>query len=221
VQDKDFPGLAFEPLGYQAAYCGEKSYNGVAIVSRLPVERVSCGFGDGDEREQSRILSASIGGVHLVNTYVPQGYAPDTDRFRYKLDWFQRLREFFARTFAPQDLIAWVGDFNVAPEPIDVYNPKRLLGSVGFHPDEHAALSYVKSWGFIDVVRKHQPQAGAYTFWDYRLPQSVQAGLGWRIDHIWATRSLAEKSVKAWIDTNPRCLNKPSDHTFVIAEFVL
>ena len=107
----------------------------------------------------------------------------------------------------------------MAPEPIDVHDPEGLSGSIGFHPDEHATLSAIKSWGFIDVFRRHQPDGGAYTFWDYRVPNAVKRGLGWRIDHIWATPTLAEKSTGAWIDVAPRLMQRPSDHTFVVAEF--
>jgi Exodeoxyribonuclease III (EC 3.1.11.2) len=112
-----------------------------------------------------------------------------------------------------------VGDFNVAPEPRDVYDPKGLLGSIGFHPDEHSALAQVKAWGFVDVFRKHESQGGFYTFWDYRVPQAVKRGLGWRIDHMWATSCLAKKLLCASIDLAPRLAQKPSDHTIIWAEF--
>jgi exodeoxyribonuclease-3 len=112
-----------------------------------------------------------------------------------------------------------VGDFNVAPEPEDVYDPAHLEGQVGFHPDERSALQRFRQWGFIDVFRLHQPGPGHYTFWDYRLKNAVARNLGWRVDHIWATRPLAEKSTRAWIDIDPRLKEKPSDHTFVVAEF--
>ena len=114
----------------------------------------------------------------------------------------------------------WIGDFNVAPEPIDVHDPKRLLGHVGYHPDEHKALKRVKEWGFVDVFRKHKTDPGEYTFWDYRVRNAVERGLGWRVDHIWATKPLAEKSQDAWIDLEPRLWDKPSDHTFIVAEFM-
>ena len=107
----------------------------------------------------------------------------------------------------------------MAPESIDVFDPKRLSGSVGFHPDEHRSLAAVKEWGFVDVFRKHEPRGNMYTFWDYRIPNAAKRGLGWRIDHIWATPSLAELSNRAWIDFGPRIAQKPSDHTFVVVEF--
>jgi exodeoxyribonuclease-3 len=116
--------------------------------------------------------------------------------------------------------LVWVGDLNVAPEPADVYDPEKLRGSVGFHPEEHQALAQVMQWGFEDIYRRHNPHEKAYTFWDYRIPNAFKRGLGWRIDHVCATRCMAERSRRAWIDTDPRGRERPSDHTFVVAEFV-
>jgi len=107
----------------------------------------------------------------------------------------------------------------VAPEPIDVHDPKRLLGHVCFHPEVHKALRDVMAWGFVDVFRKHCPDPQQYTFWDYRVRDAVERGLGWRVDHVMATQPLAERSIRAYIDIAPRLRPKPSDHTFVVAEF--
>jgi exodeoxyribonuclease-3 len=219
VQDGDFPRQPIEDLGYQATFRGQKAYNGVAILSKRPPETVSFGFGDGDVAEEPRLVTAIFHDMPIVNTYVPQGYAPESEKFKYKLGWFRRLKDYFSEHFTPSAPLLWAGDFNVAPEPLDVYDPEKLLGSVGFHPKEQAALAAVKAWGFVDVFRKHEKGSKMYTFWDYRLPQAVKRGLGWRIDHLWTTPSLAEKSIGAWIDMEPRLAHKPSDHTFVIAEF--
>jgi len=221
VQDQDFPREPFQAIGYHCVFRGEKSYNGVAMLSRAALAKVSFGFGDGDAKEETRLVAGAIANIHIVNTYVPQGYAPNTDRFRYKLDWFQRLRDFFSAGFTHRDHVLWLGDFNIAPESIDVYDPETLFGSVGFHPDEQSALSHVMSWGFTDVFRKHNAERGQYTFWDYRVPKAVDRGKGWRIDHMWATAPLADKSLLAWIDLRPRLLPKPSDHTFLVGEFDL
>ncbi|RPH49006.1 MAG: exodeoxyribonuclease III, partial [Desulfobacteraceae bacterium] len=123
--------------------------------------------------------------------------------------------------FTPDMQVIWAGDFNVAPKPIDVYDPAKLSGSVGYHPKEHEALSNVMKWGFTDVYRIHKPDEKEFTFWDYRIPNAVKRGLGWRLDHVCATKSLAEKSIKAWIDQGPRLAERPSDHTFIVAEFKL
>ena len=178
VQDTDFPREPFEAIGYQCFFKGQKSYNGVAILSTTTLTDVSYGFGDGDAAEEPRLIVGRLDDMYIVNTYVPQGFAPNTDKFRYKLDWLQRLLDFFSHRFRPTESVAWLGDFNVAPEPVDVYDPEKLAGSVGFHPDEQSALEHVKSWGFIDVFRKHNMHEKQYTFWDYRMPKAVERGRG-------------------------------------------
>ena len=217
AQDREFPESAFRELGYNCVFCGEKSYNGVAILSTLPPRNIRVGFDDGSEK--TRIIRAEIKKIPVVNTYVPQGLHPLSENFRYKLEWFERLYEYFDRNFSPDKPLLWVGDFNVAPEEKDVHDPKRLLGQVGFHPQEHRALARLKGWGFVDVFRLHEPSAGEYTFWDYRVKNAVKRGMGWRVDHIWATAPIAKKSTRAWIDVEMRLKEKPSDHTPVIAEF--
>ncbi|MBN1534131.1 MAG: exodeoxyribonuclease III [Spirochaetes bacterium] len=219
VTDDDFPADDFAAVGYRSVFRGEKSYNGVAVLSSGAVDDIRYGFDGAGEDEGSRLISVTAGGITVVNTYVPQGTSPESDRFQYKLSWFARLRGYFESRFTGDSLLVWVGDFNVAPEPIDVHNPKRLLGHVGYHPEEHRALAAVKEWGFIDVFRKHRPEGGHYTFWDYRVKDSVARGLGWRVDHIWATVPMAERSADAWIDTGPRQWERPSDHTPIVALF--
>jgi exodeoxyribonuclease-3 len=222
AQDADFPVDAFRSLGYHVAFRGQKAHAGVAIVSSEEPQDVVFGLDDDGEPDEARLARATIGGVTLVNTYVPQGRTTDSPQFEYKLDWLRRLRAFFDRHFAPQDRILWVGDFNVAPEPIDVYDPKRLVKHVDFHPDAREALEEMRDWGFVDVFRlHHREEPGHYTFWDYRVPNAVERGMGWRVDHIWATRPLADKSTKAWIDVEARKAERPSDHTLLTAEFAL
>lgn len=218
VQDADFPTEAFDEIGYKYAFKGQKSYNGVAIFSKSQPENVQSGF-DEEPKDESRLIKAEINGITIVNTYVPQGYLPDSQKFTYKLDWFDRLLGFFDSHFDPSDQIVWVGDLNIAPEPIDVYDPVTLLGHVCFHPDVHKALKKVMDWGFADVFRKFYKEAGQYTFWDYRVRNTFKNNLGWRLDHIMATKSLTEKSIACYIDKKPRTADKPSDHTPIIAEF--
>jgi exodeoxyribonuclease III len=219
VQDSDFPSGPFEEKGYHCVFRGEKSYNGVAVLTRSEPQEIRFGFDDGGETEGTRLISLKTEGLHIVNSYVPQGQAPDSDKFRYKLNWLKRLHEYFDSRFSAAMPVIWTGDFNVAPEPTDVYDPEALTGSIGYHPAEHQALSALKGWGFIDVFRKYQPQGKAFTFWDYRIPNAVKRGLGWRIDHIWATPCAADRAVSSWIDTDARLMQRPSDHTFIVAEF--
>lgn len=218
VPDGMFPWKEVEAAGYKAAFRGEKGYNGVAIISRNTPEAVKVGF-DEEESDGQRLIKASVDGVPIVNTYVPQGYHPMSEQFRQKLDWLKRLLDYFRDNFKHDKPLLWVGDFNVAPEPIDVYDPEFLAGHVGFHPDEQAALEKIREWGFIDVFRKHQPGREQYTFYDYQVRNAVKKKMGWRIDHIWATKPLADKSINAWIDMEPRLREKPSDHTVLVAEF--
>lgn len=219
MQDPDFPLAPIEDAGYGCVFKGQKSYNGVAILSKTAPTAVRIGF-DGDEAQEGpRLIAATIEGIDVVNTYVPQGQSPDSDKFTYKIDWLDRLHDYFKRYYTPESRLVWVGDFNVAPEPMDVYDPEKLAGSVGYHPKEHAVLAEIKSWGFVDIYRQHHPDKEVFTFWDYRIRNAVKNGLGWRIDHIWATKAMADKSKTAWIDMDPRLMTKPSDHTFIVAEF--
>lgn len=219
VVDEAFPADAFRALGYRSVFRGQKSYNGVAILSTKEPSDVRFGLEDEGPQDETRLAAASFGKIHVVNTYVPQGRDVDDPMFAYKLAWLARLRRYVERRFTPRALVVWAGDFNIAPEPIDVHDPKRLLGHVCFHPDAHRALAEVKAWGFVDVFRKHVPDPGQYTFFDYRVKDSVARGLGWRVDHVWATEPLAEKSTAAWIDLDPRTGETPSDHTPLVAEF--
>jgi exodeoxyribonuclease-3 len=126
---------------------------------------------------------------------------------------------YFHSNYNAEVPLVWAGDLNVAPQPIDVYDPVKLAGSVCFHPDEQKALSEVTEFGFHDLYRLHKPDEKEFTFWDYRIPNAVKRGLGWRIDHILGTKTMAEKCTDAWIDKNPRLLQRPSDHTFIVAKF--
>ena len=222
VQDEDFPAEPFREAGYRVVFRGQKAHAGVAIVSRQEPQEVTFGLDDDGEPDEARLIRAVIGGIPIVNTYVPQGRSPDSEHFQYKLEWLARLRAFFERHYSPGQPLLWVGDFNVAPEPIDVYAPKRLEKHVGFHPEARAALERVREWGFVDVFRLHHPdEPGQYTFWDYRVRSALERGMGWRVDHIWATEPLARKSTGAWIDVEARRAERPSDHTFLVAEFAL
>jgi exodeoxyribonuclease-3 len=218
VQDKDFPADPFKELGYDVAFKGQKSYNGVALISKHPLEQIRPHLYT-EPDEQARFVSANISGIPVINVYVPQGFSPGTDKFEYKLRWLKDLLAHLKAQYDPAQPLFMAGDFNVALEDKDVYDPESLRGEVGFHPDEQALMQQILNWGFVDVFRKHIPEAGHYTFWDYRIPNALKRKMGWRIDYILATPPLAEKSKKIWIDTASRARQKPSDHTFLVAEF--
>lgn len=221
VQDKDFPLTALNDAGYYSTYLGEKGKNGVAILSKQKPDHISFGLDEWGVPGEARLIYAAFDNYTVVNTYVPQGREVDTDYFQYKLDWMTHMRDYFSRHFTPEDRVLWLGDFNVAPDALDVHDPKRLAGRVGFHPAEQAALRTVRDWGFTDIFRKHCPQGNLYSFWDYRIKNALERGLGWRIDHIYATKSLADYSRSAAIDTELRKKSRPSDHAPITATFEL
>jgi len=222
VQDHEFPAEAFREIGYHTVCRGQKAHAGVALASLVAPTDVACGLDDGGPPDEPRLIRATVAGIPIVNTYVPQGQSVDSPVFAYKLEWFRRLRNYFARHFSPDAPLLWCGDFNVAPEEMDVHNPTRLVTHVDFHPQARAALAAVKGWGFVDVFRRHHPEEpGQYTFWDYRVAGALDRNVGWRVDHIWATWPLAERSTRCWIDRDARRAEKPSDHTFLVAEFSL
>ncbi|HUT54979.1 MAG TPA: exodeoxyribonuclease III [bacterium] len=219
VQDKEFPKEAFRQAGYHAAFRGEKAYNGVAIISQSAPETVTYGLGGQKDADETRLIAAVIDGIPVVNTYVPQGRDAESEYFQYKLKWFDRLLAFFKKNYSPERPLVWIGDVNVAPDDIDVHDPKGLRGHVDFHPEVQKKLQKIMAWGFIDVFRKHQPGPGQYSFWDYRVKAALDRGIGWRVDHIMATPPMAALSKDAWIDPEPRRAPKPSDHTPIVAEF--
>jgi exodeoxyribonuclease-3 len=220
VQDKDFPWSDFEDGGYQVVFRGQKAYNGVAIITKHLARDLSVDLHDGGD-EDARFITAKIDDIPIVNVYVPQGYAVGTDKFIYKLQWLRDLLERVKTDHDPGKPLLLAGDFNVALEPLDVYDPEAFRGGVCFHPDEQAILREFLDWGLVDLFRKHQPDGGHYTFWDYRIPNGFKRNMGWRIDYILGTAPLAKKCRRVWIDKEPRGAQKPSDHTFLVAEFSL
>lgn len=218
VQDRDFPADVFAELGYQVIFKGQRSYNGVAILSGHPVSDPRTNLTENPD-EQARFISAVTADIHIINVYVPQGVAPGTDKFLYKLQWMEGLLSHLKTCYVPGMPLIMAGDFNVALEPIDLYDPEGMKGQAGFHPEEQAMLKRIMEWGLVDIFRMHHREGGHYTFWDYRIQNGLKRNMGWRIDYIFATRPLAAKSTNVWIDTNIRGQERPSDHTFLTAEF--
>ena len=219
AQEKDFPAQDFADLGYHIAYRGQKSFNGVAMLSKAPLESIVTDLPGDTEEAQARVVAARVAGITLINTYVPQGQEVGTPAFEYKLDFLGRVRDWLASEFSPDDPVIWTGDLNVAPTDQDVHDPKRMEGKVTCHPAERKLLAEARDWGLTDLFRLHHPEDKQYTFWDYRLPASFKRNLGWRIDFILATKPLAEVCQECWVDTEPRGRAKPSDHTPVLARF--
>lgn len=220
VEDALFPHDALGEVGYRAVTFGQKTYNGVAIAAKfgLAIEDVKRGL-DGDaEDAHRRFLAATIEGVRIVDVYVPNGQAVGTPAFAYKLEWLERLRNDLAAHCSPSGEVLVCGDFNVAPEPIDVHDPKKWEGQILFHPDERAALRRILDWGLVDAFRaRHPDEAGLYSWWDYRMG-AFKRNRGVRIDLALTTRSLLDRCVGVTIDKRPRELERPSDHAPVVVE---
>lgn len=216
--DEGFPVAELRDAGYEAAFIGEKSYNGVAIISKFPISEVQKNFPDDNDESQKRFIAATVEGIRIVNTYIPNGSELWSDKFKFKLDWLQRLRRFFDESCDPDQDVILCGDFNVAIEDADVWDPAAMAGKLHFSKPERAAIHYVKQWGFTDVFREINGDVREFSWWDYRAG-SWQRNRGLRIDHVWASRSLAVKCTGCVIDKTTRALTLPSDHAPVIAEF--
>lgn len=221
VQDQDFPAAVLEECGYHVAFMGQKSYNGVAVLSQSRPEEVRMSLEDGEDDPEARFLAVKVDGVWVANAYIPQGRDADHPSFQYKLRYFERVLDWLKKHHKPEGKLILTGDLNVAPHPIDVYDPKRLEGQPDYHPEVRAAFQVWLDWGLTDLYRQHRPDEVQYTFWDYRMPKAFQRNLGWRIDHILATKPLAQACRDCWVDAGPRSLPKPSDHTPMLAEFDL
>ncbi len=220
VTDDAFPLLPIQSLGYHAAVHGQKTYNGVAVLSRAESADVERGFGDGGDDAQSRLVTARVGSVHVVSAYVPNGSEVGSDKWAYKMEWMKRLRAWLDRRFAKSDLVALGGDFNVATEARDVHDPAEWEPSVLFHPEARAALEDVRAWGLVDAFRQHHEGPGFYTWWDYRR-LAFPKGRGLRIDHVFLSAPLAAKCVSALIDRDERKGQQPSDHAPVVVELAV
>jgi exodeoxyribonuclease-3 len=222
VTDDLFPRSPFEELGYQLYISGQKSYNGVAIFSLHPLKEVIYGFspviGDlgGDFDLQKRVISGVIDNIRIINLYVPNGSSIDSDKYRYKLAWFKALKEYLQtlQTKQPREICV-CGDFNIAPEDIDIYNPQGKEKHIMSSPIEREALQDALTIGLQDAFRKFTTTTGHYTWWDYRAA-GFQRNRGWLIDRHYLTSQLYEKAIDCSIDIEPRKLEKPSDHAPVI-----
>lgn len=216
--DEKFPAAAFAEIGYQSLVFGQRTYNGVAILSCSEGTDVRRGFRDDEADAHARLLAATIEGVRVINVYIPNGAFVGSDKYQFKLEWMRRLRAFLDDEFKTTERVLLCGDFNVAPEERDVHDPQLWQGKVLFSKRERAALEEIKAWGFTDAFRLHTEDEGHYSWWDYRAG-SFRRNAGMRIDHIWVSEPLAALCTGCWIDTEPRVWERPSDHTPVIAEF--
>lgn len=216
--DDKFPALEFKAVGYECVIFGQQSYNGVAILSRTSCANVQRGYPGADELSHTRLLATDVAGIRIVNVYIPNGQMVGSEKYQFKLEWMNRLRDFFDASYDANTPVLLCGDFNVAPEERDVHDPRVWQNRILFSPPERAALQHVKDWGFTDTFRMHTEEGGHYSWWDYRAG-GFRRNRGLRIDHIWVSAPLAARSKNTWIDKEPRGWERPSDHAPVVAEF--
>jgi len=216
MQDSEFPALAYSSAGYHAVVFGQKTYNGVAILSRIehgPPTEVIAGLKDDCPDSDARLITALIPGLGLRvgSVYVPNGQTIESDKYAYKLRWLERLRAYLEKRHTPNEPLILGGDWNVAPDDRDVYDPEGWRDTVICHPAAREALAKILAFGLFDSLRHVEPSAQIYTYWDYRM-LAFPKNFGLRIDHILCTRPLLERCLSARVDRDMRKGEKPSDH---------
>jgi exodeoxyribonuclease-3 len=219
VTDIDFPHGDIEALGYHVVYAGQKTYNGVAVLSREPAQDIVteiCGF----QCDDRRVLAASFGTLRLINLYVPNGSEVGSPKYDFKLRWLDAVANWLKDELQRFERVVVLGDFNIAPDDRDVHDPDAWRDKVLCSGPERAALQRLFDLGLCDTFRRHREDGGYYSWWDYRMA-AFRRNLGLRIDHVLASPALCERCTACDIDKEPRKLERPSDHAPVIAEFIL
>jgi len=217
--DADFPLKEIEARGYKAIYSGQRTYNGVAVLTREVGQHKVTDI-PGWEDPQRRLLAVTMGDVRIVNVYIPNGESVDSDKYHYKLNWLQHFTTFLKNELQTYSKLIVLGDFNIAPNEDDVHDPKLWEGRVLFSEQERKAFATLLQQGLIDCFRLHPQQDKSFSWWDYRM-NSFKRNLGMRIDHILSSSTLALQCTKCYIDKLPRGWERPSDHTPVVGEFRL
>ena len=207
-----------EAAGYHATVHGQKTYNGVAILSRTKPTHVERAMADGDIDPQARLLRAEVDGIQVISAYVPNGESVVSEKYAYKLEWMRRLLAYLEKRFTPDVRLAICGDFNVARDEQDVARPEAWSGSVLFDGQSRDAIERLLAWGLVDVFRQKHPEGGLYSWWDYRR-LAFPKNDGLRLDYILATETLAVGCASAEVDRDERKGEKPSDHAPVVAIF--
>lgn len=217
LEDAKFPRTELESAGYQCAFSGQKTYNGVAILSRMPMLEVSAGI-PGFADEQKRVIAATVEDLRVICAYCPNGQAVGSEKYAYKLRWFAALKDYLAAELARHPRLVVAGDFNVAPEDRDVHDPKAWEGQVHVSEPERAAWRALLAVGLKDSFRLFEQPEKIFSWWDYRM-LGFRRNAGLRIDHVLVAAELAQRCTATTIDRAPRKLERPSDHAPVIAEF--
>lgn len=219
TEDEKFPHMECTALGVNAVFCGQRTYNGVALLAKQPLSDVVPGIAEFAD-EQKRVLAATVDGVRVINVYVPNGQTVGSEKFAYKLRWLEALREYLRAELARHPRLVVLGDFNIAPEDRDVHDPRAWEGSVHVSEPERIALRELFGLGLVDVFRRFEQPEKSFSWWDYRM-MAFRRNNGLRIDLILASQALAERCTACVIDREPRRAERPSDHAPVTAEFTL
>ena len=214
-----FPTEALSEIGYRSIASGQKTYNGVAVISKAGAADVVTDF-PGFDDPQRRILAATIDGVRIVDLYIPNGQEVGSEKYAYKLSWLDALSGFLAHELSVHERLVVLGDFNIAPADEDVYDPEKWGESILCSPAERAALKNLIGLGLTDVFRTFEQPEKSFSWWDYRAA-GFRRNAGLRIDLILTSDSMTAACQKSYIDKEPRAWERPSDHTPVIAEFAL
>lgn len=219
LPDADFPENVIKQAGYEVCFSGQRTYNGVAVLSRYPLTEKITDIPSLDDH-QRRVLAVTIGDIRILNLYVPNGESVGSEKYCYKLSWLQHLTIFLKKELQKYPKMILLGDFNIAPDDKDVYDPQAWQGQVLFSEHERVAFRDILQIGFVDCFRLHSPTEKSFSWWDYRL-NAFKRNMGLRIDHILASTILATQCIQCHIDKVPRTFERPSDHAPVIAEFKL
>lgn len=218
VPDDSFPKAEIEAAGYHVFFTGQKTYNGVALLSRHAAQDVVTSLPGMEEDPQRRFIAATCNDVRIFNLYVPNGQAVGSDKFAYKMKWLDCLRDELERAISKHDKVLVMGDFNIAPADADVHDPKAWEGKIHCSDEERAALNRLLELGLSDSFRLFEQAPGLYSWWDYRMA-AFRRNRGLRIDLILASQPLADQCTGSYIDREPRTAERPSDHAPVVAEF--
>jgi exodeoxyribonuclease-3 len=218
LSDATFPSLAFSALGYESVHFGLGQWNGVAILSRVGIEAVTTGFAEGIEVDaDTRLITATCAGIKMSSIYAPNGRALDSEHYKYKLSWFERLRHHLEQTADPSEPVIVCGDFNIAPEDRDVWDPAAFVGSTHVSAPEREALAHLEAWGLEDAFRLVYDQDRLFTYWDYRAGD-FHNHRGMRIDLVLVSKPLADEVTWAIVDRNARKGKLPSDHAPLVVD---
>ncbi|MCY2995294.1 MAG: exodeoxyribonuclease III [Planctomycetota bacterium] len=218
TKEESFPYESIREAGYHAAVFGQKTYNGVAVLSRTPPSQIECGWGHGGDDQQARLIAVEVGGVRVISAYVPNGEQVGSAKYVYKLDWMGRLRSYLESRYTPTTPLVLCGDFNVARDDLDVAHPVQWANSVLCYRSARLSLDRILDWGLVDVFRQRHPEGGLYSWWDYRM-LAFPKNDGLRLDYIFATDPLAQRCTCADVDREQRKGEKPSDHAPVVVSF--